>query len=212
MPERVRHTLEQSIMKALIAICAQHLSLVLVAVLAVAAVPACGGKATAVEEEKAPPASQSESTFRQIRPSDHVFTVDEVIAAGFKRSKSYDVTGLQAATAAVYGFFGPDPYNRKEYEIRFYGSHDDAVQFGVPPGKEAFGENAKLTEEDATWDADLTEIRECQGNVRGSHHVGNCLNPKYRAMVVFANLILLCQGREEAESRQTCEELLSVLK
>jgi hypothetical protein len=202
--------LEQSKMRAFFQVGARRLSLVLTLAVAIA-IAACGGETTA-EGGTAAPASRAGASFQQIRPSDRVFTVDDVIAAGFKRSKTYDVTGLQAASAAIYGFFGPDPYNRKEYEIRFYGSHDDAVKIGMPIAQEAYGEGAKLTEEEATWDANLTEVRECQGNVRGSHHVGKCLNPKYREMVVYANLIVLCQGREEAESRRTCEDLLTVLK
>lgn len=171
---------------------------------------ACGGEET-TETSNAPVGAQGSSTYQRIRPSEHVYTVDEVVAAGFKRSKTYDVTGLNAATDAIYGFYGTDPYNRKEYEIRFFQTHADAVQLGIPLAEEAVGANAKLTEEEATWKAAVTEERECQGNVRGSHHIGKCLNPKYLDMLVTGNLVILCQGRELAESQQTCDELMKVL-
>lgn len=180
----------------------------LLAALAAIAI-ACGGEEV-VDSAGNQPAARSDGGFQRVRPA-RDYAIDEVIAAGFKRSKTYDVTALQGATNAVYGFYGVDPYNRKEYEIRFYPNHEDAVNIGVPASAEAWGADAKLSEDDAAWTVGLTDRRECQGNVRGSHHVGKCLNPKYLDMVVYGNMVILCQGREISESRQTCEDLLKVL-
>ncbi|MBM3958955.1 MAG: hypothetical protein FJ314_04170 [SAR202 cluster bacterium] len=186
-----------------------RLLLLLTAVVAALAV-ACGGEGTTAVNPAGQPAASGTDSFARIRPA-RAYEVDEVIAAGFKRSKTYDVAELTGASAALYGFYGSDPYNRKEYEIRFYPTHDDAVKVGFPASKEAWGPDAKLSEDDATWKVGLTERRECQGNVRGSHHVGKCLNPKYLDMVVYGNMVILCQGREVADSRQNCEDLLKVL-
>lgn len=185
------------------------LVLLLTATAALVAI-ACGGEDTTTVDSSGRPSSAGSDSFSRIRPA-RTYQLDEVVAAGFKRSKTYDVTALEGATEAVYGFYGADPYNRKEYEIRFYPTHDDAVRVGLPASQEAWGADAKLSEDDAAWTVGLTDRRECQGNVRGSHHVGKCLNPKYLDMVVYGNMVILCQGREVSESRQTCEELLKVL-
>lgn len=159
----------------------------------------------------AAPEKAATSSFQKLRPTDHLYSVDEVVTAGFKQSKEYDVTGLNQATKAIYGFYGQDPYKRHEYEIRFYPSHADAVQYGVPLAEEAVGENAKLTEEDATWDEGVKERRECQGNVRGSHHVGKCLFAKHYDFAVLGNMVVLCQGHDVGESNRSCEELFKIL-
>ena len=159
----------------------------------------------------AAPAKQSSSEFQKSRPVAHIYTAEEVVTAGFKKSMDYDVTGLPEATAAIYGFYGTDPYNRKEYELRFYKSHDDAVKYGVQLAEEVVGDNAKLAEGEATWNEGFRERRECQGNVRGSHHVGKCLFPKHYDYAVLGNMVVLCQGHDVAESDQTCEALFKVL-
>ena len=157
------------------------------------------------------PASEPLVGFQKIRPTSHIYTVDEVVAAGFKKSKEYDVSGLTGATAAIYGFYGTDPYAREEYEIRFYNSHDDAVALGVPMAQEAVGPDAKLTEEDSTLDEGLKERRECQGNIRGSHHVGLCLTAKHQDFAVMGNFVVLCQGSDVADSNKHCDDLFNIL-
>ena len=70
--------------------------------------------------------------FQQLTETDRSYTIDDLVAVGFKRSKTFDVEGLPEAVSAHYGFWGPDPYSRMEFEARFYGSHADAVAFGAP--------------------------------------------------------------------------------
>ena len=160
----------------------------------------------------APPEMPAASGFQKLRPTDHLYSADEVVTAGFKQSKEYDVAGLEQATAAIYGFYGPDPYKRQEYEIRFYKSYADAVQYGVPMAEESVGENARLTEEAATWDEGLRERRECQGVLGDiSHHSGKCLFPKHYDFAVRGNMVVLCQGRDIAESNTNCEQLFKIL-
>lgn len=190
--------------------------LTFVTVVALVAVIACGsgepaGDTSGAGTSPGAPARQPSSLFQRIRSPSLVYTPAEVESAGFKKSKEYDVTGLQGATAAIYGFYGPDPYKRQEYEIRFYSSQEDAINFGVPMAEESVGDNAKLTEEEATWDEGVKERRECQGNVRGSHHIGKCLFPKYYDYAIFGNMVVLCQGHEVVESDANCEQLFKIL-
>jgi hypothetical protein len=190
------------------------LSLTVALVSVVAAACGSGGGEDAGDAASgvgAAPEKPAASNFQKIRPTDHLYSVDEVVTAGFKQSKEYDVAGLDQATAAIYGFYGADAYKRQEYEIRFYPTHADAVQYGVPLAEESVGETAKLTEEDATWDEGVRERRECQGNVRGSHHVGKCLFPKYYDFAVLGNMVVLCQGHDVAESNTNCEQLFKIL-
>jgi hypothetical protein len=193
---------------------ARKAALLLLALPAVLAL-ACGSAndmGTGDTDVGAAPEKPAVSNFQKIRPTDHLYSVDEVVTAGFKQSKEYDVAGLEQATAAIYGFYGPDPYKRQEYEIRFYKSHADAVQYGVPMAEESVGETARLTEEDATWDEGLRERRECQGVLGDiSHHAGKCLFPKHYDFAVRGNMVVLCQGRDVAESNTNCEQLFKIL-
>ena len=65
-------------------------------------------------------ASSSSAVVDIISAEGQYTPVDIENLDSFKKSKSYDISGLRDATAAVYGFFGTDPYNRREVEIRFY--------------------------------------------------------------------------------------------
>ena len=149
---------------------------------------------------------------QKIRSTDTIYSADNLLAAGFKQSKDYDVAGLEGATAAIYGFFGPDPYNRKEYEARFYASQEDAVNLGVSFADEATGPEAVVAESQQRWKVGLTERRECQGNVAGSHHSGKCDAAKYGDYMIAGNMILLCQGKDAETARANCNALLTQLQ
>ena len=181
-------------------------------VLASLAAVACASAETALKGDAA-----SSSEIQKITASDRVYALDDLRTAGFKKSKTYDVTGLEGATEAYYGFFGPDPYNRQDYEVRLYASHGDAVRLGIPMADDATGEGALLRKEDAVWKADLTERRECRGaddhsGLGGGHQVGRCDAPKYADYVVVGNLVLLCQGDKPEDSQRNCAALVAGLQ
>ena len=150
-----------------------------------------GAPAAAVEEvASAPPGVEVVST-------DAVFTEDDLInTPNFKKSKNIKVEGLDEATGAVYGFFGPDPYDRREFEARFYPDHETAITVGVDFANEATGPDAVIAKDVQRWDEGLVQRRACSGNTRGSHHSGKCDNAKYGDYVVAGNLVLLCQGKD----------------
>ena len=100
-----------------------------------------------------------EEAVQRVVASDRVYTADDLSGVGFKKSKRYDVDELPEALDALSGFWGPDPYNRKDFEVRFYGSHQDAVEYGTAPADEASGDDAKLDEETATWTEGLKDRR-----------------------------------------------------
>lgn len=201
----------------------------LVAVLSVvmAVAIACGSADTAEEvttdgavggDDGAAPAAAVEDTMTgppgvEIVATDVTFTVDDLVnTKNFKKSKEYKVEGLEGATAAIYGFFGPDPYDRQEFEARFYPDHETAMTLGVDFADESTGPDAVIAKDLQRWDEGLTQRRECQGNVRGSHHSGKCDNAKYGDYVIAGNLVLLCQGKDSETSLANCNALMDALQ
>ncbi len=71
-----------------------------------------------------------------VRP-DRIYSMDDLVAAGYKKSKQFDVETLPEAQDVWYGFF-----NQKDIEVRVYESHVDALAFGVDPAEEAIGHKA----------------------------------------------------------------------
>ena len=130
----------------------------------------------------------------------------------FKLSKSYNVDGLEGADSAIYGFFGPDPYDRQEYEARFYPDHETALTLGIDFANEATGPDAIIASSTQRWDEGLTQRRACAANTRGSHHSGRCNIAKYGDYVVAGNLVLLCQGRDSQTALQNCQALYAALQ
>ena len=135
---------------------------------------------------------------------------DFTSVSDFKLDDEYDVEGLESATSAIYGFYGEDPYNRLEYEIRFYPDHATALSTGTDFAKEATGAHAVVLKDVQRWDEGLKDQRQCAGN--GGHHSGKCDNPKYFDYVVVGNMIVMCQGKDSVNSLQACEDLLGVVQ
>ena len=139
-------------------------------------------------------------------------TSDIESLTGFKKSKSYDVTGLHGATHAIYGFFGPNPYDRREIEIRFYPDHATALDDGVDFAEESTGPNATLSSRAQRWDEGITQRRACRANIRGSHHTGRCDAAKYGDYIVLGNIIALCEGADSKIALRNCNEFAKALQ
>jgi len=165
---------------------------------------ACGSGGTAGDA-----AGAGQETFQKITLSDRVFAFDHLAAAGFKDSTEYDVAGLSAATGAWYGWWAPPGSELLDYEVRFYGSHEDAVKYGTPFAEEASGENAVVNSEDATWKEGVRDRRVVIG---ATGTVSNGVGPKYGDYVIFANVVMLCEGLDSAQSLERCESLALALR
>ncbi len=151
--------------------------------------------------------SESATGVAKITPSETVYTLDDLLEVGFKKDKTFDVEGLTAATHAYYGFWGVDPYDRKEYEARFYASHADAVEFGVMFADERTGEDAVIKSGETMWEEGAKDARAC---VRISSNA-SCHLSKYGDYVIYGNMILICQGRDSSTSLEQCGALLGAL-
>ena len=77
---------------------------------------------------------------------ERLYTIDEVVAAGWRKSKQLSTETLPQASEVWYGFF-----DRKDVEVRVYPSKEDALEHGTGPAQEAvdrgersYGENLAL--------------------------------------------------------------------
>ena len=68
-----------------------------------------------------------------INPSG-VFTVDDVVRAGWKKSKQLSPETLPDATSVWYGF-----YNQRDVEVRIYETHAAVLGSGMGPADDATG-------------------------------------------------------------------------
>ena len=104
-----------------------------------------------------------------VRP-DRVYTIEDVVAAGWKKSKQFSTETVPQSTDIWYGFF-----SRKDIEVRVYASHADALEHGVPPAEEAVG---RVGAQRGGWD--LLDA-------------GGASIAKYQAYAVAGNLGMLCE-------------------
>ena len=151
-----------------------------------------------------------EGMIARLEDTERKYTVSDLEAVGFKKSKTYDVKDLSEASSAHYGFYGVDTYARLEYEARFYFSHASAKSAGVEFANHATGAGASLYEDDQTWTEGLSERRRCDSS--GGHPVGRCGYPKYFDYVIAGNMVLMCEGKETIESLSACADLLGVIE
>ncbi len=144
-----------------------------------------------------------------------ILAIEDLQAVGFKKSKTYDVEGLIGADSAYFGFWALDAYDRKDYEVRFFPSHSDAVELGTAQADERSGEDAVLGEDEMSWPQGVKDARACKGDVGSgpvSHGIGSCKSPKYWDYSIYANLILLCSGGDVETARKLCNDLLAELE
>ncbi len=111
--------------------------------------------------------------------ADRTFTTDSFVAAGWKKSKEYDTATVPESTEIWYGFF-----EQKDIEIRFYQSHDSALEHGVP-----------LAQESLQMDP-------------GARIGGvNTVRTGYSAYAVVGNVVMMCEL-----DLSSCETLIKALE
>ena len=154
--------------------------------------------------------SNSNELLQQVTPSERLFTHEDVDATGFKTSKQYDVEGLTGATDVLFGFWRPDGSEAKEYEIRFYPSHDVAVESGTAFAEEATGDDAILDKDEASWKEGIKDRRYFFAGPIGTHGSGG-VKAKYGGYVIYGNMIMLCEGANATHSLDRCGSLLAAM-
>ncbi len=129
------------------------------------------------------PSAKGESNS-SILLSDRNFTPDSFVTAGWKKSKQYDTATVPESTEIWYGFF-----NQKDIEIRFYETHEAAVELGIPAATSSIEGAVKRSKGGKLLD------------FSGGSFTG------YADYLVAGNAVLLCEF-----DRTRCDQLVANLK
>jgi len=115
------------------------------------------------------------------------YTIDEVVAAGWTKSKQLPAETLPQVSEVWYGFS-----DRKDVEVRVYPSKEDALEHGVGPAQEAvdrwersFGANRALLR--------LQYGHEGKWTTGELSDLAATLRTRYAAYLLAGNLVLLCE-------------------
>ena len=154
--------------------------------------------------------SESEkSAIEIVSNSEKVFSIDDFYSMGFKKNKSYDVTELEGASDAVFGFWGEKKSDSKTYEIRIYDSHENAISLGESFAKEVTGNDAVIKSSQSSWKEGLKDRRKIGGpGDSGGGRSGTF--PRYGNYAIYGNVIMLCEGPEEI-ALENCWDLINNL-
>ena len=155
--------------------------------------------------------SESEDElFPQISDPGSVFSLDELIATPYKEVSNYSTEGLPGASDVSFGFMkigGGEPY---DYEVRFYESHQAAVDTGTAMAIEGSGADAIISGDDATYKEGVKNRRTIiGGGVGGGARSG--IGPKFASYAIFGNIVMLCQGSDPETSLERCALLANEL-
>ncbi|MCH8911705.1 MAG: hypothetical protein IH867_13340 [Chloroflexi bacterium] len=117
-----------------------------------------------------------------ITQPDRVYSVDDFVGVGWKKSKQLETETLTNSIDAWYGF-----YRQKDIELRFYESHEAAVAHGVGPAQETMGRGAGARIGAATvWTVNIS---------------------LYGAYAVAGNVVMMCELE-----LASCEALVDALE
>lgn len=170
------------------------------AVLLYIAAVACGGGNS---EQTSSELASNDQARQRIINSTTTWSADDLTDLGLKRGKEYDVSTLDGATSA-HLFFWRVQDVAVEYEIRFYATHEDAVALGTAPAEEGSGENAIIDVDEATYKEGIRDRRTIF-DFRAEP------KPKYGAYGIYANSVMLCEGRDDEEAWNRCQALIDAL-
>ena len=93
----------------------------------------CGSSETETPGGVSYSSQLEEDPVQVINPSG-IFTVDDVVTAGWKQSKQLSPDTLPDAASVWSGF-----YNQRDVEVRIYKTHETAVSSGMGPADDATG-------------------------------------------------------------------------
>ena len=100
-----------------------------------------------------------------ITDTEKIYTFDDLKSIGFKKNREYDVEELTGASEAYFGFWGIKKSESKDYEIRFYSNHADAVSLGESLAIEVTGNDAIIVKDETTWKEGSKDRRQVGGGV-----------------------------------------------
>ena len=99
------------------------------AVVLVTAMTACGS-GSSDDTVASEGAVLDEEGLRLTTKVDSFYTIEDLEAVGFKKNRQFGVETVPGTTDIWYGFF-----QQRDIEVRFYESHQSAVELGVEPAE-----------------------------------------------------------------------------
>ena len=159
-----------------------------------------GGAAEPVDEVEV----DMVATDSRVLARDGLLSTDDLVSLGFKSGKEYDVSTLPGGVEAGLLYWRVNDI-AVEYEARFYGSHDDAVALGTAPAEERSGEDAIIDVDDAVYKEGIRDRRKI------FRYPNAVLKPKYGAFGIYGNMVVLCEGKDDAEAWNRCSALFEAL-
>ncbi len=160
--------------------------------------------------------NESQNNLNQITNSSYIYTIDDFKNIDLKIGEQYDNSDLPYSKSVYWGFWKDEDADEgsarfqslsgsvggmRDFEIRFYNNHKDAIQYGQEYAENASGENAVLTKKKSLWPIGIKN-RRTSGGPDGSPL------PKYGGYVIYSNFILLCEGVNLEQSIKTCSKII----
>ena len=143
-------------------------------------------------------------TESRVLAREDLLSGEDLVSLGLKSGKEYDVSTLPGGVEARLLYWRVDNV-AVEYEARFYGSHGDAVALGTEPAEEGSGEDAIIDEDIAVYKEGIRDRRKVY------EYPNSVLKPKYGAYGIYGNMVVLCEGRDDAEGWDRCAALIEAL-
>lgn len=167
--------------------------------LIIALTSACGGSSN----------SEAESSIQRVLAGERAYTIEDIESikpSGVKIVKKYDVDELPGATDARNVI-----YNKLDYEVRFYASHEDAVEQGTLYADSITGDDAVVIGDEVLWEEGEKDRKKCS-RAAGTPHSGCSYSGRYLEYVIRGNMILFCEGDESSQAFENCNNLLALLE
>ena len=145
-----------------------------------------------------------EEAFPYLTNNGQSLNIENFKDKGFKSLRDYkSVEELPPLVSAYHGI-----YKKMDYELRFYNDHQQALESGTIDAKLVTGKESIVTG-DVPWEDGEKDRRRCS-RPPGQPHSGCNYTSKYGDFVIFENVIVMCEGKDIIESRNTCSNLLAL--
>ena len=145
-----------------------------------------------------------EQAFPKVTNNNNILSVSDFESTGFKSLREYKtVEEVPLLSSAFHGIF-----KKMDYELRFYNNHQDALNQGSEDANLVTGKESTVTG-DVPWEDGEKDRRRCS-RPPGQPHSGCNYTSKYGDFVIYENVIVMCEGKDIIESRNTCSNLLTL--
>ena len=137
--------------------------------------------------------------------SNEILNINLFISKGFKEVKNYNISKLDGAISAHYGWLKDSLGNPRDYELRFYENHSSALD-SINIIEEVIGKDAILASRDVSWKEGNSDRRV---NRRGAGSGPGSAKAKYLYYLIYENVVILCEGLDENESIELCNSIIN---